>query len=1264
MQFAIMYGSISQLTRFKRGLMEKIRRILAVYILTVVTFSASPSFSHHTYCVTPTNSKSPELYPFHFYCETFDHYVQESKHYFTSNTTFVLMPGTHLMNAALLIKNVENLQLRGSGTVHCSGSFGFIIVNSSNVRFENITISNCGQCIEPNSNTHAALAFDTVYNLTISGITVHNSRGFGVYSNRVFGSWLIKSSVLKNNSASASSNYSGGNAIIYYENCSKIDTSFETYLDIISSDFIHGHSSAGSPTASGLILWFGCTNISARITNTTFSHNVGLVDSTASTGGNLAIFYRNYTNITVNKVTVENCYISHGHANTGAGMYVSFLETPELKPTAGNFMHRQSQATQILNISSTTFTGNRATHGTVHIVTIEMLGMYSVCGVIIIQNCTFHKNYLSPGKGGVALHIINYYLPGYLQHGTPQFNVSVVNCTFSENSVNNHQHQYQPQTGANGAVMILNTHSVSFSRCIFENNTCSAVAAIRSTIIFQGENTFRNNTDVHGGGLVLGENSQMFLKPHTNITFTGNHAQSVGGGIYVQYENFLSHPSCFFELDFSITMNRTLLDTVAIVMTNNTAEMAGSALYGGSVDNCFLYAPLAWKNFFYFATSEIEVFERIFRISPGDLSSVSSKPTGVCFCNSSNKLDCGRKIHEISKFPGEEFRVSVAVVGQRNGTVPGRVVANFQGKSAFAHTEQYLQKISNTNCNLLNYTVYSNQTSEMITLIPLENDINNDISNDPTYISLSLKPCPLGFTLTHDPPYCDCAPLLLRHQFHCNINDQTILRHSSTWIAVIHKSENDTYGELQLVYEEYCPPGYCMPKTSKVYIKTSTLTLDQDVQCAFNHTGILCGGCKKGFSLVLGSSKCLECSNYYLLLLLVFAVAGIVLVFLLTACNLTVTEGTMNGLIFYCNIVSSNHSLFFTSAPAKSQILSNVPQIFVNWMNLKLGISTCFYNGMTAYAKAWLQFVFPIYMLVIAGAIIFLSRRYTTVARLMGRNAVKVLATLFLISYASLLQCIIIAFSYADLTYSDGSKETIWYYDGNIEYLNKKHIVLFVAAVIVLILLVTYTVILASVQCLRRCNSRMCSWVPRLKPFFDAHTGPYKDNYQFWTGHLLLIRIIILLAYAINIHGHPSVNLLLIISACAHLLLLNVWFARGVYKKWPLDVLESSSFLNLGILSAATAYVLKSEGNQMAVTYTSLSVALVTFIGVLVYHTYRLSVSTQAWRIMSTWLLVRLQPTAERVMEPVITARETEQLLQPTENALFIQGNEPLLHDN
>ena len=97
-------------------------------------------------------------------------------------------------------------------------------------------------------------------------------------------------------------------------------------------------------------------------------------------------------------------------------------------------------------------------------------------------------------------------------------------------------------------------------------------------------------------------------------------------------------------------------------------------------------------------------------------------------------------------------------------------------------------------------------------------------------------------------------------------------------------------------------------------------------------------------------------SNPYLLLLIVFALAGLALVVFLIFCNLTVTEGMINGIVFYANIVHINRSIFFPSTKG------NLLTVFIAWLNLDLGIDTCFYEGMDAYAKAWLQFVFPTYI--------------------------------------------------------------------------------------------------------------------------------------------------------------------------------------------------------------------------------------------------------------------------------------------------------------
>ena len=100
--------------------------------------------------------------------------------------------------------------------------------------------------------------------------------------------------------------------------------------------------------------------------------------------------------------------------------------------------------------------------------------------------------------------------------------------------------------------------------------------------------------------------------------------------------------------------------------------------------------------------------------------------------------------------------------------------------------------------------------------------------------------------------------------------------------------------------------------------------------------------------------------------------------------------------------------------------------IFIAWLNLDLGIETCFYNGLDAYAKTWLQFLFPVYIWIIVVLIIVSSHYSTTAAKLSGRNAVQVLATLFLLSCAKLLRITITAFSFTLLEYPNGSVKRIY----------------------------------------------------------------------------------------------------------------------------------------------------------------------------------------------------------------------------------------------
>lgn len=73
--------------------------------------------------------------------------------------------------------------------------------------------------------------------------------------------------------------------------------------------------------------------------------------------------------------------------------------------------------------------------------------------------------------------------------------------------------------------------------------------------------------------------------------------------------------------------------------------------------------------------------------------------------------------------------------------------------------------------------------------------------------------------------------------------------------------------------------------------------------------------------------------------------AGIALVALLLMLNLTVAVGTLDGIIFYVNVVyATSNSLF----PYSTQKFLTV---FIAWLNLDIGFDTCFFEGMDTYWK-------------------------------------------------------------------------------------------------------------------------------------------------------------------------------------------------------------------------------------------------------------------------------------------------------------------------
>ncbi len=185
-----------------------------------------------------------------------------------------------------------------------------------------------------------------------------------------------------------------------------------------------------------------------------------------------------------------------------------------------------------------------------------------------------------------------------------------------------------------------------------------------------------------------------------------------------------------------------------------------------------------------------------------------------------------------------------------------------------------------------------------------------------------------------------------------------------------------------------CPFDYCI--TDGISFRVE----DSNAQCNHNRSGLLCGECPEGLSLLLGSTHCEKCSNSYLALLLFFAAAGLILVAFLLLLNLTVAVGTINGLVFYANIVEANETLFF---PLASNAYLDLLKVFIAWINLDFRIKSCFCDGMDVYAKTWLQYVFPLYIWALIGLVFAVAHFSPRVSKYLGSNPVAVLATLILL---------------------------------------------------------------------------------------------------------------------------------------------------------------------------------------------------------------------------------------------------------------------------
>ena len=1028
----------------------------------------------------------------------------------------------------------------------------------------------------------------------------------GVLSSYNYSTTTIKTSKFENNHANSAGvlYFSSSIAVIeaseFYDNTANFGgvlTSSSSIITIKGSEF----DSNSATTSGGVLVSYNNTII---VGGSNFTKNSSPIGAVINAGDGTKIQYRNYlmimNNTADNYAVIYLCDAEFSGNKSGNilfsnnfgsllaissnitfSSYAEFMNNQPLQTTSSNF---QEGGAITLFQSNIFFDGkcnlehNHAENGGAIHSTESKLYVYG--------NVTIAHNTVSRNGGGIYLST-----------------TSELNCQQTSNFI-----LFNNIAALRGGGL----HAIS----------SSVKATSRSNSRYCGTRIiFTKNTAKFGGGLSLEANAKLYILKYNYILscdkntntaiFTGNSAEYHGGAVYVDDDTnsgtYASDPKieCFFQVlaVYESLPSTDKICTQSMYFSHNYANISGSNLYGGLLDRCAVsqFAEIYKKN----SSNNIGGIGYFKNVSLVTDVSISSNPVRVCLCTDDIN-NCDHRSHKKCVKKGETFSVSLMAVDQVCKPVSAIIRTSLKFPDS-GLAEGQLERNVSAQCTKLIFNVVSPHDLENLTLYASNGSCKNtelSIANVPIqFLNCS---CLIGLQVSginSTNCTCECHSNISQYMDHCNSRTGLLFKkpQSRAWISYI----NDTNITGYLLVYPNCPFDYCLSNNSDYKLNFNEPNgSGADVQCAFNRSSRLCGSCQPDLSLSLGSSRCLSCPSYWPALFIAITIAallvGIALVTLLLVLNMTVAVGTLNGLIFYANVVYVNKGILL---PFQE---TNFITVFIAWLNLELGIDTCYFPGMDTYIKTWLQLAFPAYVILLVVLVIIISSYSTKFSNLIGKkNPVATLATLILLSYAKLVEVSFKSLSVGTLEYPNNRKVLLWLPDATVKYLSGKHIPLFLMAVLILLVGLVYTALLFSWQWLLYLPKwRIFNWSrnPKIQTFIETYNTPYTPKHRYWTGLLLIARVPLYLIAASNISNNPTTALLSISFIVGSIIFLKGFTARRQYRTWSSDVLETFFHLNIFIFSW---YSLGNEHNrQKAIAYTSVTITIILLLLIILYHVY------------------------------------------------------------
>lgn len=1044
----------------------------------------------------------------------------------TSNTVLTLSPGCHRLTDFTPVINKTNITLMGNSTaeetiITCDSGIGLVFINVSLLQLRHVVILRCHLSdgylnqtvsdaitlvpdfavfsVPPNTRIGTFIAY--AEDVLLEDVHINDTNGIGLLAVNVLRNFTIDSSMFSGNSPDNRGNsLTGGGLLVFYYNragsqqYSHMSVSHSQFLfnshrssstrKLLYSSYSHSQSSYPIGAGGGLSVFLAQREYSVDVN----IDSCGFRNNSSPHGG--GFFIGIFIGVQNSSVSVtDSLFEMNGIAGTdqfidgntivtsGQGIALitdlSFpLQNNPISPSIGND----------IIIKNTTFVENIAVTASAfllfahYIFAFPNLKTYS----LLFKNCSFYHN---KAFYGGAMYLVENKASG-VQDGTL---VSFNDCIFRENELLILNTGIQSTSVHSPSILEARSLNLTFfGTNIFDQNAGTPIQTSTSIINIYDMMNFTNNTGLYGGGISLASSSFIILHSNSQTTFFKNTAFLYGGAIFYSYINTnfaINTFDCYLYFNFLNLFGKSSNITdlnIKVSFLQNDAP-AGTAVYGSTLNTCSWIDQLENNTRIY---EQLET-KGIFEFYPPINSNTFATASYRFETNESN----------FSIMPGEQINVHTISYDlferQTSELIYSNVVDNKLQSQQRSYLDDSVYWFLHDNFIDVPLSVKTMTEPEELVQVPISFFSVTSASQVP--INVTVRGCYPGFEFdsTSSSMYksCRCNVILLSKYSTVKCFPETVqfTVPNNLWLGPATKDDKNLTVHVCLF--DYCNSG-----------SKNITSGNFDIQCkeGSNRAGLLCGQCKEGYSVPFGSNDCMDCSNVSILFLLYFILAGFIVMSVLGRIGMTVSHGFLNSIAFYSNIIVPYQPYLIAQY---SNTGASILIFIFSAVNLSVGFPICFFDGMTALARTYLNFAFPVYLWILMGLYTYLARFERFRQKWLRENGASVFASVMLLSYISTLQACTFALSVIQI---DGAQPSWrWAPDPSVAYFSKEHAPLGVLSIIITLIYIIPAPLILMFPSLTL-STRLGV---RFIPVYDAFWAPFRTNFQFWIGLRLFLRV-------------------------------------------------------------------------------------------------------------------------------------------------------------